>query len=45
MNTFTEALTHPLTLNLGSWLLHFTWQGILIGLLLATLLRFSRKAS
>ncbi len=45
MNTITEALTHPFILNLGSWLLHFTWQGILIGLLLATLLRFSRKAS
>ncbi|MFK7847879.1 MAG: peptidoglycan DD-metalloendopeptidase family protein, partial [Rhodothermales bacterium] len=45
MNTFTEALTHPFILNLGSWLLHFTWQGILIGLVLVALLRFSRRAS
>lgn len=45
MHILSEALTHPFIMNLGSWLLHFTWQSILLGFLLAVFLRLSRHVS
>ncbi|MEM8486364.1 MAG: M23/M56 family metallopeptidase [Bacteroidota bacterium] len=34
MSYLTEFLSHPALLHLGTWLLHFTWQAGLVGLLL-----------
>lgn len=34
MSMITEFLSHPALLHLGTWLLHFTWQAGVLGLLL-----------
>jgi len=45
MNALTEILSHPFVHKLGWTLLHLLWQGAVVALLLAIVLRFLRKSS
>ena len=40
-----ELLNHAGLLNLGMWLVHFTWQGALLALLLRLILQLSTSRS
>ncbi len=45
MNVAFDPFSHPVILGLGSWLLHFLWQGTVVTLLLAALLIFLKRAT
>ena len=45
MITLDAVLTAPATLAVGATLLHFLWQGAVIGAVLAALLRFGRPTA
>lgn len=45
MNSWTDLLQHPLVFRLGWTLLHFVWQGAIVGTIAWSLLKFLERGS